>query len=337
MAKNQELSLKLDSLKKEVDRLRDADQEQRKEIQDLERKVENANKNSNNTSEEQKAAEYRIIELETENSSLDNEKRELLAEVEELRFKFESAMEESIIIKADLEERVMEFDEQRQRFEMEIKDLQTDLASKLNLIEKLQSGGERLMTEEVNMLPLQTHENIPGRFLQSLSRSFINIKQEFKPSVTAKKELNLSCIAEIPQMVRHMSQGHILGNLKMNDYLVQKLVEQRKVEEEQVKKKEEKPVKEVSGYESNDDENEMEFLNERIAMEVNNILENRRDFILSTLANENFSLELLGKETSKVNSKLLESIDVLLAKVQGKKLKLQERKVDLANEISKIG
>lgn len=64
----------------------------------------------------------------------------------------------------------------------------------------------------------------------------------------------------------------------------------------------------LMSYDTEKDE-ELDFLNDRIALEVNEILEGRREFMRLTMSVDSFSFEIVGKLRKKIAIQLEESIE----------------------------
>ena len=92
-------------------------------------------------------------------------------------------------------------------------------------------------------------------------------------------------------------------------------------------------------------EDEKEFIRNKIELEIQNILDNRRSFLQSTLIQENFSFDFLTNkicDNNQVHSyfnkkKLLQNIDEMLNKIQDRKEKIITQKILLENKIEKVG
>lgn len=95
------------------------------------------------------------------------------------------------------------------------------------------------------------------------------------------------------------------------------------------------------------DENK-EFINERIALEIKEILDNRINFILNSLVSENFSFDVIVNKnnTNEINnikdkkintSKLASNVDIILRNLQIRKEKLAYQKKMMTKNLEKIG
>lgn len=100
---------------------------------------------------------------------------------------------------------------------------------------------------------------------------------------------------------------------------------------------------------SNDENEEKEFIKLIIDQEVKNILENRKVFILNTLTQENFSFDLaniksvnatdLNNNKKKIpnKTKIIENIDEILFKIQARREKVLNQKKLMINKLEKMG
>ena len=101
---------------------------------------------------------------------------------------------------------------------------------------------------------------------------------------------------------------------------------------------------------SNDENEEKEFIKQIIDQEVKNILENRKLFILSTLTQENFSFDLANskilnaaelsinnKKKIPNKAKIIENIDEILLKIQARREKVLNQKKLMINKLEKMG
>ncbi len=99
---------------------------------------------------------------------------------------------------------------------------------------------------------------------------------------------------------------------------------------------------------SNEENEEKEFIRQIIDQEVKNILENRKTFILSTLAQENFSFDYVNLKMFNLNdninkrrypnkTKIIENIDDILLKIQARREKVMNQKKLMINKLEKMG
>ena len=110
----------------------------------------------------------------------------------------------------------------------------------------------------------------------------------------------------------------------------------------------------VKGLNSSDENEEKEFIRGIIDAEVKNILENRKEFILNTLAQENFSFDFISSNTNsnkmiipeRDNSikkkypnkaKIIENIDDILIKIQNRREKVINQKKLMMGKLEKMG
>lgn len=250
-----------------------------------------------------------------------------------LEFKLEAALEENIALSNENDDLKAELETCEKKYNAKIEELKKDLEEKTKIIDRLimhrdfllknaySVKDERLNENELKVLenkhndvqlPLNKKEDIPNIFLESFSRSFFTMPQEKLSKTLSKKEITRDKPNEESGMTRHMTQKMFFEE-SMTDYIVRQIKEEKK----------EAPKKSYTGYESNDENEEREFLKEKINMEVENILLNRRDFILATLTQENYHFEI--KQTKRDDRKVLETIDELLHRVRMKKEKMMEQ------------
>lgn len=99
--------------------------------------------------------------------------------------------------------------------------------------------------------------------------------------------------------------------------------------------------------EDDEDEEENNFIKQRIDLELKNILDNRRNFIINTLTQENFSFDIcinnsdskpkLATVGTNKSNKIVENIDAILSKIQERKEKVLKQKKVMQNKLEKIG
>lgn len=112
----------------------------------------------------------------------------------------------------------------------------------------------------------------------------------------------------------------------------------------------------------NEDDEEREFIRQRIDMEIKTILDTRMNFLLNTLTQENFSFDLLNQNHNHndkqrslhVNGKIIDSncqivnknvntgkiidnIDEMLAKIQARKEKVMLQKKAMQSKLERVG
>jgi hypothetical protein len=111
------------------------------------------------------------------------------------------------------------------------------------------------------------------------------------------------------------------------------------------------------GLNTSDENEEKEYIRNIIDSEVKNILENRKEFILKTLAQENFNIDFIcskiNSNSSKISipervdnsikkkypnkTKIIESIDEILIKIQNRREKVLNQKKLMMVKLEKMG
>jgi len=200
-------------------------------------------------------------------------------------------------------------------------------------------------------------QKIPEKFMQSYSKSFLNIKRDsFIKNIFENYEFH--------DLQPNQSE-------KINRENIRTFVSQTSSKDFQNSVNMNKNVnpahKQNDIYDDCEDEEEMEFIRQRIDNEIQNILENRKKFILNTLMQENFSFDIIENKSTpmknsktqeyfantynnnntndnlkyqkkdKMNQKFIQNMNEVLQKIQIRKNKILTEKENLKSQLEKVG
>jgi hypothetical protein len=271
--------------------------------------------------------EKKLVSVETDNNDLLNKAREFEHWSDELRGKLDAALEENIILHNEAETYKAESEEAMQRLQEEMDDLKNEVTSKDKIINRLtmhrdfllkssnNAKDDGVIEQQFNTLrasgsfaKLTGSVKIPERFMQSYSKTFLNVVDNNTIIPLEKKyseDIGNSLLR---------AKGSFGGNDSGKD----------------------------------DGEEDTEFIRQKIDAEIKNILDNRRNFILNTLSQENFCFDYIGtsdrsggvgrmvlNKKSKVQNMKL--VDDMLAKVQERKEKIIAQRKLMQVKLEKVG
>lgn len=238
-----------------------------------------------------------------------------------------------------------------------------------NVLDKkiINSNSNKILT------PLGKNKKIPEKFMQSYSNSFINnIETERK---LTKDENNVNDVSKDEYIIKNFNefdrsfgkQTFILNKLDSstieNTNNKQRNANNLSNDNITFEKSEKKEPKRISAMglekylnrkasfhgqlemEEEEDEEENNFIKTKIDLELQNILDNRRNFIINTLTQENFSFDLVALKqlasfnlkNNQIPHKFNENIDLILSKIQERKEKVMKQKKVMQSKLEKIG
>lgn len=287
-------------------------------------------------------------------------------------------MEENIILHNEGDAFKQETEELTQRFNEEIEELKTDLISKDKIINRLKMNREFILRtaynaqDDIDNNIISTSHNLNSRFLNRNSSKKLhtinafnneiktldlsinneyNHGQEESNSKNKKYAEDLSTIEENFRYTSRNSSDKIGGvktsggsntltKLNYND-LGKFINTNTNLINSNINKLNE---------EQNEEEECDEFLKEKIDLEIQNIINSRKNFIISTMTLENFSFDILNKNsTTKIKAdnnstanrlnenKINENLDEILVKIQLRKEKVILQKKMMQTKLEKIG
>ena len=250
--------------------------------------------------------------------------------IAELKNKLNSTLEENINLQTDYENYKNLTEQSLLKKENEIDELKNDLISKDKMIEQITKHRDFLLTTlynaqdapnsntnltKYNSMQIFKGQNkkIPGNFINLYSKSFLDNMN------------NTSVNGEDSKQIMSMqSKEEFSFNKGYKNYSDKANV-----------------VNNTNGSGDNDDEKD--FLQKKLAMELTNILEERRNYILNTMMTENFAFDIISEVNNKGNKstnklqemKLIKNIDEILLKIQQKKEKMIKHKNYLISKYEK--
>ena len=330
----QELTEKNESLKNEISNLKYENKKINKEMESFKEKTID------------KIKDLEFLNIQYEKLKKDNEKlKEDLNQkgtnnsnssiIIELKNKLNSTLEENINLQTDYENYKNLTEQALLKKENEIDELKNDLHSKEKMISQITKHRDFLLTTlynaqdgqpnvgtnltKYNSMQIFKAENkkIPDNFVALYSKSFLDNLNNIsidegnnKPllSIQSKEEFSFN---KGGYKNYNESKGNLLS-LNNN----------------------------TNGSGDNDDEKD--FLQKKLAMELTNILEERRNYIINTMMTENFAFDIISNERCGSRSsnklqemKLIKNIDEILVKIQQKKEKMIKHKNFLMTKYEK--
>lgn len=308
-----------ETLKKEITKLKEANADRNKDIEYLEKEMAKAAESTKQMKDKLAKQENRMVETELENTYYFNKIRELESWADELKSKLDAALEENIIIHSEYESFKNECDEKIQRIQEELEDNKNEVLSKEKMIHKLTQHRDFLVRTS-------TRKSEDFKIILSRRPTYLEIpeKHENASSSTASKKgkENLKKFCEersslkIPEkFINQISQT--LSNLTYN-----------KVDGETTETK---------------TTSEQEFLIHKLQTEVKSILENRKTYLMASLAEESFSFDVLNIDGPlklgkiKTAVQVNEAIDEVLMKIRERKEKVITQKRLLQAKFEKLG
>lgn len=351
-----------------------------KEIELLENHKSKLKREIDTLKEEKSYVEKKFVALENENNDFLNKARELEYWAEELKAKLDAALEENIILHNENDTYKQEMEETLQRMQEELEDAKSETTSKEKIISRLTMHRDFLLktlystqddidnnvlkpsvrhsssyrNKSSHQLPLVSSSSsilnkMPERFMQSYSKSFFSNKLEAK-KVLAEESRSFVKTGENFNMTDPKNDSEDYNTrpsfnvAKHDDDIKGHYLEQEKLISKQVEKLLTKDIKSsfvVNDSDKNEESEEREFIRQKIEAELKSILDTRRNFVIDTLTQENFSFDIMTRVNSnskaKVNSKVIAGIDEMLVKVQQRKEKVMTQKKMVTLKLEKMG
>lgn len=335
-----------DNYKKEASKLRTALADRNKDNDYLEKELEREQEKCKSIQDKLTKTESKKVDIELENTDLNNKIRELECWGDELKQKLEAALEENIILHTEYEDFKQECDEKIQRIQEELEDNKNEVLCKEKMIEKLTNHRDFLVKTAV-------------KDSEELKNSIMN-KSKDRSSSTLNKDVVRNAL--IQSSVRDDKRSERSGTIKSNkdsisnhsSSLVKKASENKNTFASKVPDKFVTQIgtsfinysldknKDNINNENKDDEDK-DFFMVRIQNEVRSILENRKNFLIATLNYDSFSFDILNVESTaklgkiKAAVQVNEAIDEVLNILKDRKEKVFMQKRLLKAKFEKLG
>jgi hypothetical protein len=294
------------------------------DIEYLEKHLDKLKKDNEKLSSEKVGLEKKLVSTETDNNDLLNKARELEYWADELKSKLDAALEENIILHNEADAYKAEAEEAIQRLQEEIEEFKNEVTSKEKIINRLTMHRDFLL-KNCTKEDLADYNNLrsSGSFgklntpTPIASNSNTRVSEKFMQSYS-KTLFNTNIDSKgFAEDTSNTTSFFKRGSIDKSDG-------------------------------DNDDKDDTEFIRQKIDAEIKNILDNRRNFILNTLTQENFSFDVisgidnLGANVTvfkKNNNKAMnvKVIDDILSKVQARKDKILSQKKLMQTKLEKIG
>lgn len=331
----QELTEKNESLKNEITNLKYENKKINKEMESFKEK----------TIDKIKDLEFLNIQYEKLKKENEKLKEDLIQKgtnnsnssiIIELKTKLNSTLEENINLQTDYENYKNLSEQTLLKKENEIDELKNDLHSKEKMINQITKHRDFLLTTlynaqdgqvnagsnltKYNSMQIFKAENkkIPDNFVALYSKSFLDNLN----NVSINEGNNNTHLLSI-QSKEEFSFNK--GDYKNYNETKSNLLSLNN---------------NTNGSGDNDDEKD--FLQKKLAMELTNILEERRNYIMNTMMTENFAFDIIANERGESKSsnklqemKLIKNIDEILLKIQQKKEKMIKHKNFLMTKYEK--
>jgi hypothetical protein len=384
LSANQKLINEISKIKEDYLQFKEKNIEKSKEIEYLETQIDKLKTCIENMKGERAINDRKIIILENENNDYLNKARELECWSEELKQKLDAALEENIILHNENEIYKAESEEAYQRLQEEFEEAKNEITSKEKIINRMTMHRDFLLKTAYNAQDDFNHKIINSNSLKSLKNSNSGANITNMPSVPNKmislpdrfiqtysksfhnKEFNVnndkdeSCNLDLKDDITENEYENIIAERKQTissevpvDYSKSKKISVTGLEKflnKELKGSILTSTDNNDKIENLEDDEEREFIKQRIDLEIKSILDNRKNFMLNTLTQENFSFDLVvsnkTKETSAINenssavinkNKLVENIDLMLARIQARKEKVMDQKRNLQMKYEKVG
>lgn len=323
-----------DDYSKELKKFKDRNDDTAKDIEYLEKQLEKEKAENAASKEKINKLELNIVELENENTDLSGKYREFECYNDELSKKLDAALEENIILHNELDQFKLECDEKIQRIQEELEDNKNEVLSKEKLIAKLTSHRDFLVktavkgSEDMKMNLSKTIENQED-VIQSEGKN----EEPATDGPSSKMQMNDKKSSDIALPMNLKSQQSSNSrHPKIPENFVKQLTTSclNLADEGNMSK-------------DSDDEDEKEFLMQKIQMEVKNNLENRRNFVLKTLNTENFSFDVLSLDGPNKKNKVKKALEIndtineVLGKIRDRKDKVMTQKRLMQAKFEKLG
>jgi hypothetical protein len=290
----------------------------------LEKQIEKQKRENEKFTHEKIVNEKKLVNLETDNNDLLSKARELEFWADELKSKLDAALEENIILHNEADAYKAESEEVIQRLQEDIEELKNEVTSKEKIINRvtmhrdflLKSAGTEFAEQQLNSLRAASSL---GKFNTPSTPISTNKKISEKLIQTYSKTF----LEQQPEVKFEKKYSEDVGS----SFLMHK----GSFGKDDIDK---------------DEDEETEFIRLKIDAEIKNILDNRRNFVLNTLIQENFSFDVISggfnppmQPIAKKNKKIVDQkvLDEILNKVQARKEKILGQKKLMQVKLEKIG
>jgi hypothetical protein len=292
--------------------------EKSSDIEYLEKSLEKLKKQNEGLLSDKDNLEKKLVSIEIDNNDLLSKARELEYWADELKTKLDAALEENIILHNEADTYKAESEEAMQRLQEEIEDLKNEVSSNEKIINRLTMHRDFLLKNSYS-----TKDDLTDNQFNSLRASYSLAK--FSPTTPLDSK-------KVPEKFMQTYSKTFLNT----ENIIDKKYSEDKTSSFLIPK---------GLYDKNDidkdEEEETEFIRQKIDTEIKNILDNRRNFILNTLTQENFSFDVIQIQDSQPSKKNkvqnLKLLDEVLAKVQARKEKVTSQKKMMQVKLEKIG
>jgi hypothetical protein len=225
--------------------------------------------------------------------------------------------------------------------------------------------------------PVNNNKKIPQKFLQSYSKTFFDVEGDKEDKDISRNDITMQKFESKEEFDKDKVQSNkhsfILNNdgaqddkfrfrRESNDNYRYDRNSSARISATQLEKylKGSITLNENEKVDVNDEDDEdKEFLKQKIDLEIKSILDTRRNFILNTLTQENFSFDINNNANAKIYSseikdisskkskndfrsnvqkaRLAENIDEIISRIQARKEKVILQKKVMQSKLEKVG
>lgn len=233
------------------------------------------------------------------------------ATVNDLKNKLNASLEENFNIQTEFENFKILSEQNILKKENEIDELKNELLSKEKMIQQITKHRDFLLTTLYNTQEGKNEENLNK---YSSVKSFNTVGQKIPDgfvnlySKSFLENINYTTENEDKNLFTQQSKGELYKENNSN----------------------------VNTNGNHEDDEEKDFLQNKLAIELENILEERKQYIINTMVTENFSFDIMGSSkndsSKKQELRLIKNIDEILLKIKQKKEKIARQKNVLINK-----
>lgn len=303
-------------VKKEITKLKDANADRNKDIEYLEKELAKSTESGKQIKDKLAKQENKMVETELENTFFSNKTRELESWADELKGKLDAALEENIILYSEYESFKTECDEKIQRIQEELEDNKNEVLSKEKMIQKLTQHRDFLVRTS-------TRKSEDFRYIPSRRPTVVEIPEkpdDSSTSTTSKKEKS--------NVQKFCEERNTISSIKIPDKLMTQIT---------------MACNKLEGNCEPKSSNENDFILQKLQAEVKTILDNRKSYLIASLAEESFSFNVQNIEgqskLEKIKSavQVQEAFDEVLNKIRERKEKVTTQKQILQAKFEKQG
>lgn len=302
--------------------------------------------------------------MENELTNINNINRELEYNYLDKEKKLVYTLEEKICIENDYERYISDKNDTIDRLTYEIEEIRREVEKKEEIIKNSKITKDKEIKTSMfvnqeddfsdNNITLTPNVKIKNSPIRNISKSLLNLDNDEVNENKSKEEYTKYSNKNYIEDLNNLNINAI--SAKIDDALNNSFKDSpfTMFDKSSINDKINTPnIKEmiINGNNSNEDNDEKEFIRQIIDQEVKNILENRKTFILNTLTQENFSFDLINskmvtidennnnsnKKKSNNKTKIIENIDEILSKIQARKEKVLNQKKFMINKLEKMG